>query len=667
MERTIPCATIGRLAGTRLVAVSLLVLMGTLAAQADPAARAGPAAPTVPLAVYGHLPNLEDVALSPDGSRLAYVRTQGNLRIIVVADVADRKMIRWVKTGEEKLRDLSWVDDDNLMFTTSLTTSVEGFKDEWHLLRVYNVSQNKLRTLPGKTLQAYGSSQEILNTVVGPPMVRHIGGHTVIFVPGLYKFVPGYYSDEDFALFRCDLTTGHTDIERRGPDTESWWVDGQGRLVAQQDYDKQTERWSMSLFREGLAREAASGHAALDLPEILGFGPTRDTLLVESIENGKRWWRLLSIPDGKLTPAPANDVFDWPLLDPLTDQLIGGMNMGDMPQYAFLDPAWNSRWKAVVGALAGDGVEFVSASSDFSRIVVLVDGTHFGYRYILIDLKNNSATPIGKVYDGIDQPLEKKRITYPAADGLLIPAYLTLPPGGPDQHLPLIVLPHGGPAAHDTAEFDWWSQALAEQGYAVLQPNYRGSNIDVRFMEAGFGQWGRKMQTDLSDGVSYLAKQGIIDPAKVCIVGASYGGYAALAGVALQPTVYRCAVSVAGISDLARMLNWYTRGGLEPGRTIRYWDRFFGVSGSSDPVLDTLSPVRHVDAVTAPVLLIHGRDDTVVPYEQSQIMYDALRAHHKDVQLVTLVKEDHWLSRSETRMQMLEATVAFLRAHDPPD
>jgi len=175
------------------------------------------------------------------------------------------------------------------------------------------------------------------------------------------------------------------------------------------------------------------------------------------------------------------------------------------------------------------------------------------------------------------------------------------------------------------------------------------------------------MQTDLSDGVSYLAKQGIIDPAKVCIVGASYGGYAALAGVALQPTVYRCAVSVAGISDLARMLNWYTRGGLEPGRTIRYWDRFFGVSGSSDPVLDTLSPIRHVDAVTAPVLLIHGRDDTVVPYEQSQIMYDALRADHKDVQLVTLVKEDHWLSRSETRMQMLESTVAFLRAHDPPD
>jgi dipeptidyl aminopeptidase/acylaminoacyl peptidase len=189
----------------------------------------------------------------------------------------------------------------------------------------------------------------------------------------------------------------------------------------------------------------------------------------------------------------------------------------------------------------------------------------------------------------------------------------------------------------------------------------------MQFLQAGFGQWGRKMQTDLSDGVSYLAKQGIADPARVCIVGGSYGGYAALAGVTLQPTVYRCAVSVAGISDLAGFLNWYTRGGLEERRITRYWDRFFGVSGSSDPVLASISPIQHVDAVTAPVLLIHGRDDTVVPYEQSQRMYDALQSHHKDVQLVTLQKEDHWLSRSDTRMQMLEATVAFLRAHNPPD
>jgi dipeptidyl aminopeptidase/acylaminoacyl peptidase len=189
----------------------------------------------------------------------------------------------------------------------------------------------------------------------------------------------------------------------------------------------------------------------------------------------------------------------------------------------------------------------------------------------------------------------------------------------------------------------------------------------VPLLQAGFGQWGRKMQTDLSDGVSYLAKQGIVDPAKVCIVGASYGGYAALAGVTLQPTVYRCGVSVAGISDLARMMQWEGRGGLDDRYVTRYWNRFWGVSGSSDPALDAISPIKHVDAVEAPVLLIHGRDDIVVPYEQSQIMFDALHKANRQVELVTLKHEDHWLSHSDTRTQMLEATVAFLRAHDPPN
>jgi dipeptidyl aminopeptidase/acylaminoacyl peptidase len=231
----------------------------------------------------------------------------------------------------------------------------------------------------------------------------------------------------------------------------------------------------------------------------------------------------------------------------------------------------------------------------------------------------------------------------------------------------VVVLVHGGPAAEDTAEFDWWSQALADQGYAVLQANYRGSSLGWNFLSAGFGQWGRKMQSDLSDGVRYLVRLGIADPARVCIVGASYGGYAALAGAALDPGVYRCAVSVAGISDIKRWLQWETQQHLFSPSVVRYWDRFLGVSGPRDPQVAAISPISHVDAVSIPVLLIHGRDDTVVPYEQSSAMLDALRHAGKQVELVPLKHEDHWLSSSETRRQMLEASVAFLRAHNPPD
>jgi dipeptidyl aminopeptidase/acylaminoacyl peptidase len=234
--------------------------------------------------------------------------------------------------------------------------------------------------------------------------------------------------------------------------------------------------------------------------------------------------------------------------------------------------------------------------------------------------------------------------------------------------LPLVVLPHGGPESADVNDFDWWAQALAAQGYAVLQPNFRGSSVSSQLVSAGYGEWGRKMQSDLSDGVRYLAEQGTIDPKRVCIVGASYGGYAALAGVTLQSGVYRCAVSVAGVADLKRMLKW-TDFSMGRGNSVaqRYWDRFMGVSGASDPVLSAISPIEHVSAVNVPVLLIHGKDDTVVPYEQSQVMLDALKRAGKSVELVTLKNEDHWLSRSATRLQMLEATVAFLKANNLPD
>lgn len=640
---------------TRSIAILLLAMWAALDPQNGRAAT---------LAAYAALPSIENVALSPEGTRLAYVRTDGDRRIIVIANVADHKMIRWVSTGTERLRNLQWADEDNLLITTAANTSTIEFPVYWYFLRVYNVPKNELHFLPGDPL---GQEGHTLKTVVGTVQVRRIDGHTVVFMPGLFW--------DGLALYRCDLTTGLTSLVRlhaveygtAAPSVLSWLVDGQGRLVASDTYTWQTQRWSIRAFDGSDSRELSSGRAALDYPEILGFGPQGERLLVQSIEGGERAWRLLSLKDGKFSPMPRNEVFSSPLLD-RSSRMVGGMNIGDQPQYLFFDPTWEFRWQAIVKALAGDEVQLVSHASDFSKVVVLAEGPTSGYRYILIDLVKNNAVPIAKVYDGIGQPLEVRRITYTAGDGLPIPAYLTLPPHRPARHLALIVLPHNEPNGHDAAGFDWWAQALAAQGYAVLQPNYRGSDLDAQFERAGFGQWGRKMQTDLSDGVRYLIDQGIADPARACIVGEDYGGYAALAAATLQPTLYRCAVSIDGISDLGGMLRWWrvNLGGYADWIS-HYFERWWGVSGDDDPALDAISPIEHVDAVSAPVLLIHGRDDIVVPYEQSQRMFDALRDHHKEVQLVTLSKGDAWLSRSESRLHALEATVAFLEAHDPPD
>jgi len=620
----------------------------------------------VPLEVYGRLPALEDVALSPNGSRIAFVRTIQNVRILAVISLADHKALGGLKVGEEKLRSVEWADDNHIMIETSSTALPRGLvgkEQEWRMLQVYDVDKRKPVPIPDPG--RLHDSSTFMNVIAGRAMVRHVDGHTVLFVPAIY--LDGQTLR---ALIRADLATGSERVVSKGSAaTQQWLVDAAGEIIAEQDYNDPQQHWTLKIRRDGRLQEALSGTEALDYPHILGLGPNADTLILQTLEGEEPVWREVSLRDGTLSaPMAERKELYTPIEDHRTYRMIGGVHGGEDARYVFFDPTIQRRWDTVLNAFVGERLHLASVTDDFQKFVVQVDGAKHGFAYMLVDLNAHTAASIGNVYEGGTPPLEVRRITYAASDGLKIPAYLTLPQERAEKSLPLIVLPHGGPAAHDVAHFDWWAQALADQGYAVLQPNYRGSNLSRGFLVAGFGQWGRRMQTDLSDGVRYLVKEGIADPARVCIFGASYGGYAALAGVTLDPGVYRCAISVAGISDLKRMLNWVNDKHFGSNNyEQRYWDRFMGVSGADDPALNEISPIKHLDAVKVPVLLIHGRDDTVVPFEQSRVMADALRRARKDVEFVTLAHEDHWLSRSETRLQMLQASVAFLRAHNPPD
>ncbi len=333
----------------------------------------------------------------------------------------------------------------------------------------------------------------------------------------------------------------------------------------------------------------------------------------------------------------------------------------------FFNARTQARVHAIYAAFPNLKISLNSWTDDYGRLIFYSDGQDDAGTWWWADIKSGSAKELGWLYPSVsgERIGPYRMVRYKAADGLEMEGILTLPPGINPTKLPLVVLPHGGPEARDEMGFDWWAQAFASRGYAVWQPNFRGSSgYTVAFRNAGFGEWGRKMQTDISDGVDELAHQGIVDPRRACIVGASYGGYAALAGVTVQQGLYRCAVSVGGVADLNALLSREQEG--DRTGTLRYLKDFLGIKSFFNQSVDDISPLKLAKRADVPVLLIHGKDDTVVLFEQSKAMQRALKSAGKPVELVELKGEDHWLSRSVTRKAMLEAAVDFVQRHNPP-
>ncbi len=623
------------------------------------------AAADVPFDAYGRLPSLSNVAISPSGSYIALVKTVNEDRMLYVLSLTGSAPKGACKVAEGKLRGIIWADDDHVLMVISTTSGppmgFTGSKSEYSMLICYDINENKVYNV----LTVDKSFHEfVLNSIIGAPSIRRINGETIVFVMGVYV-----QSHTVPALFKMNLTTGRLKIIEHGTDkSRGWLVDENGEIMGSQTYDTHTKRWIIYIRKDGDMTAAASGEAEIEYPTISGFSPEGDAIWVESAGDSDPTWSPISFKSGIMgVPSLETRGFGGLEVDPYTDRIIGGFPLTGNTGFVFLDPARQKVWEKVKGKLPGEHVSIVSASRDYQKLILLIDGMVHGYAYYYMDLTSFTIAKIGDKYDGLPGIAEVRPIEYTAADGMKIPGYLTLPMKREAKNLPLVVLPHGGPAAHDTGYFDWWSQALASQGYAVFQPNFRGSDLNWKFMSAGFGEWGRKMQTDISDGVRYLVKSGIVDSNRVCIVGASYGGYAALAGATLDTGVYRCAVSVAGLSDLSKFLKYAARyTNVSNAQTRRYWDRFFGASGPGDPVLETLSPLKYAKKVSIPIMLIHGKDDTVVPYKQSKLMAKALKRAKKPVEFITLKQEDHWLSRSDTRLKMLQESIRFLKEYNPP-
>jgi dipeptidyl aminopeptidase/acylaminoacyl peptidase len=623
----------------------------------------GRSAGAAPLEAYGKLPFVDMIALAPDGKQLAYAATDGEKRQIVIRNLETGKVVGGVYAGERKIRAIQWAGSGHLVITGSVTSAipfVTAPRSERFVALDYDIAGKKLTEL--LTNIADPNKPQTLDVIYGGPDVRFIGGHPFVFLQGAV-----FVDDRSrLGLFRVDLDQNDaTNIVFEGfADTDGYVVDAKGRPLAETEYDGSKGRWLMKVWK-GHWTEITRETAPIERPFLLGLGRDGASIAASFFRDEHSVIRELS-PDSVTWSAPVQepDALIW---DPATSRLMGEYNLlGDDLVYTFYDPRDQASWNAVLRAYKGSRVILNSFSDDHRKFVVLVDSPTEGPAYALVDLDTRHGEWLSDEYKGLTAAdiAEKRAITFKAKDGLELHGYLTLPHGRPAKGLPLVVFPHGGPESRDEPGFDWWAQAMASRGYAVLQVNFRGSaGYGWTFLQAGFGEYGRKMQTDLSDGVRWLAGQGVIDPARVCIVGASYGGYAALAGATLDAGVYRCAASVSGISDPRRLIAWdKERAGDDGAAGERYELRYMGPQAR----LAEISPLFHIDAVTIPILLVHGKDDTRVPFEQSQIMADALAKAGKTVRFVTLPKEDHFLSQGATRLKMLQSVMDFLETYNPP-
>jgi pimeloyl-ACP methyl ester carboxylesterase len=615
----------------------------------------------------------EEPQISPDGTHFAAIRGVNGRPALAIYSVDEPTTPPEIITsGNWLIAGKQWVKNDALLIYSKKNMQ----------LGVYDAfNQNMLRPLGDAAFVLLKEKKLVELSAISIVDVDLDDPDTI-------------YGMSDNSLYRINVRVGgqpklfmkkYIGPEHEG--TDSWYLDGHGHAIAridkildQRDYDGNARRgviplWHhrLKLAENGTWRQMATYDATVDVGDgIKGVAEDGKAFIrFAPHESGTASVNRIDIVSGAESTLFQDPAFDPEnaLKDEWTGAIIGYSVDEDMPSYTYFDPKREALQKGLEQAFPGMSVYAVSTDLQRDRAIVAVVGPRTPVSYYLFDRTTHRATAVAASYPDLKESDfgEVRTYGYTAQDGLHIPAYLTLPPNRTPHGLPLVVLPHGGPDARDDMSFDFLSQFLANRGYAVLRPQFRGSAGYGRpFTVAGFHQWGLKMQDDISDGVKRAIADGIVDPKRVCIFGASsYGGYAALAGATMSPDLYACAISFEGVSDLEAFLG-YERKAFHinidiPGgsyQELRIGDLFKDAAR-----LRETSPVLHADRVKAPVLLLHSELDVTVPIEQSEMMNAALQKAGKKVEFVRIPGDDHYMTLEQTRLRVLQEVEKFLAAH----
>ncbi len=615
-----------------ILAMSLVAINPTVELEAQQA-------PLIPLKDFFRNPEKSSFRISPDGTKLAFMQPWKNRMNIFVQEIGKPGEVQATFAETRDIAGYFWKNNNRLVFLQD-----KGGNENFHLFAVDGDGKNQVELTPGDAVRA-----EIIDDLFD---------NESEMIVGLNKRNP-----EIFDAYRINIVTGEMKMIAENPGNITGWItDNTGAIRGATTTDgintavlyRKNETDAFQVLKSTNFKETFSP---------LFFDFDNKTMFVSSNLGRDKAAIIAYDPDANkelrlVYEHPEVDVSA--LLRSRKRKVITAVAYEtDKSHYHFLDAQREALQKKFDSRFPGYEVSLTGTNRNEDKMLIYVGSDRSYGQYWFYDQGKDEFIKLADMAPWLNenQLSEMKPVRYTSRDGMVINGYLTLPKGVPAKNLPVVINPHGGPWARDSWGFNPEVQFLANRGYAVLQMNFRGSvGYGRKFWEASFKQWGKTMQDDITDGVNWLIKEGIADPKRVAIYGASYGGYATLAGITLTPELYACAVDYVGVSNL------FTFMGTIPPYWKPYLDMMYEMVGDPEKDKDLMtaaSPVFHVDKIKCPLFIAQGANDPRVAKAESDQIVEALKKRGIDVPYMVKDNEGHGFANEENRMEFYREMEKF--------
>ncbi len=622
-----------------------------------------------PTSWFRRVPSLAQPELSPDGNKLIVRLSRSGKQYLAWIDLTAEtrtpvliaEMEEYRDAGDKTIGDVQWVGNDTVVLETASREIIFGQRTDLTRLVAYNLSTRRRTELAWDG--AGGAASNILHT-------DHATGKLLLERTG---FRNGSFTAPE--VVEVDVSTGrYTYVVRDNPVVGAWAADAKGVVRLGVGYDRDSGRRRI-MYRRSASEQFRTIFNEAD-PSFTDAGlnpqwidPDSDMAIVSDNRSG--FAKLYRV--NMATLDYGEPIFESAGYD--VGNIVGSFSGSKVLGYSVVEQRARTHWvdpfyqelEQVLEEQFGDGnVEIESSNEAGTKFVFSAGAPNQGGAFYLFDTQTGRMSPLGNRWQhvGMTEMNPVSAFRYRASDGVEIEAIMTMP-----RHrrattgLPMVILTHGGPfGPRDEIRYDGWSQALAEMGYVVVQPNYRGSGgYGANFIKMGRDNgFGLRMQDDLDDVITHLAAQGTIDPGRVCMMGWSYGGYASARAAQRNPEKYRCAIAGAGVYDLAMMRD--------------YDSRYLGSFGSNylakgAAELGSVSPARNTDSAWAPILVVHGVRDARVPIDQARTLVSRLRGSGKrtgeQYDYIEQAQNTHNLNFDDVWVEWLEGAERWLTRYNP--